>query len=103
MFRVGVQMNAVNLTAMYKKAMRLSTESRSKTSMGEMSNMMASDSAILFNFIHFSNQVWVAPIQIILALVLLFISMSSPFSLSLYSTLPFFVCVSVLVVFLLLI
>eukprot|EP00163_Fabomonas_tropica_P027239 TRINITY_DN518_c0_g1_i15.p1 TRINITY_DN518_c0_g1~~TRINITY_DN518_c0_g1_i15.p1 ORF type:complete len:109 (+),score=19.24 TRINITY_DN518_c0_g1_i15:237-563(+) len=33
MFRVGVQMNAVNLTAMYKKAMRLSTESRSKTSM----------------------------------------------------------------------
>ncbi|GKZ00646.1 hypothetical protein MPSEU_001016800 [Mayamaea pseudoterrestris] len=59
-------------TMLYRKALRVSAAARAKTSTGQVINMMSNDTAQLQRFLQFAGMILVAPIQIIIALVLIF-------------------------------
>lgn len=58
-------------TMLYRKALRVSAAGRAKTSTGQVVNMMSNDTAQLQRFLQFIGMTMVAPIQIIIALVLI--------------------------------
>jgi ABC-type multidrug transport system fused ATPase/permease subunit len=58
-------------TMLYRKALRVSAAGRAKTSTGQVVNMMSNDTAQLQRFLQFVGMTLVAPIQIIIALVLI--------------------------------
>jgi ABC transporter transmembrane region len=60
-------------TLLYRKALRVSAAARAMTSTGQVVNMMSNDTAQLQRFLQFVGMVMVAPIQIILALALIFL------------------------------
>jgi ABC transporter transmembrane region len=57
---------------LYRKALRVSASGRAKTSTGQVVNMMSNDTAQLQRFLQFVGMTIVAPIQIIIALVLIY-------------------------------
>lgn len=59
-------------TMLYRKALRVSAAGRAKTSTGQVVNMMSNDTAQLQRFLQFIGYTMVAPIQIILALALIY-------------------------------
>ena len=59
-------------TMLYRKALRVSAAARAKTSTGQVVNMMSNDSAQLQRFLQFVGMTMTAPIQIVLALVLIY-------------------------------
>ena len=59
-------------TLLYRKALRVSASGRAKTSTGQVVNMMSNDTAQLQRFLQFAGMTFVAPLQIIIALVLIF-------------------------------
>jgi ATP-binding cassette subfamily C (CFTR/MRP) protein 1 len=59
-------------TMLYRKALRVSASGRAKTSTGQVVNMMSNDTAQLQRFLQFVGMTLVAPLQIIIALVLIF-------------------------------
>lgn len=59
-------------TMLYRKALRVSAAGRAKTSTGQVVNMMSNDTAQLQRFLQFVGMTIVAPVQIILALVLIY-------------------------------
>lgn len=59
-------------TMLYRKALRVSAAARAKTSTGQVINMMSNDTAQLQRFLQFGGMILVAPIQIIIALALIF-------------------------------
>jgi len=69
--------NAVS-TLLYRKALRVSAPGRAKTSTGQVVNMMSNDTAQLQRFLQFGGMTLVAPIQIILALALIYREVSLP-------------------------
>ena len=60
-------------TLLYRKALRVSAAARAMTSTGQVVNMMSNDTAQLQRFLQFVGMVMVAPIQIVLALALIFL------------------------------
>lgn len=59
-------------TMLYRKALRVSAAGRAKTSTGQVVNMMSNDTAQLQRFLQFVGMTIVAPVQIVLALVLIY-------------------------------
>lgn len=58
-------------TMLYRKALRVSAAGRSKTSTGQVVNMMSNDTSQLQRFLQFVGMTAVAPIQIVIALILI--------------------------------
>jgi ABC-type multidrug transport system fused ATPase/permease subunit len=65
-------------TLLYRKALRVSAAARALTSTGQVVNMMSNDTAQIQRFLQFLGMVLVAPLQIILALALIFMQVSDP-------------------------
>jgi len=59
-------------TLLYRKALNVSAAGRMQTSTGQVVNMMSNDTAQLQRFLQFIGFVSVAPLQIVLALVMIF-------------------------------
>lgn len=59
-------------TMLYRKALRVSAAGRAKTSTGQVVNMMSNDTAQLQRFLQFIGLILVAPLQIVIALVLIY-------------------------------
>lgn len=59
-------------TMLYRKALHVSAAGRAKTSTGQVVNMMSNDTAQLQRFLQFVGMTIVAPLQIIIALILIF-------------------------------
>lgn len=59
-------------TMLYRKALRVSAAGRAKTSTGQVVNMMSNDTAQLQRFLQFVGMTIVAPLQIVIALVLIY-------------------------------
>ena len=59
-------------TMLYRKSLRVSAAGRAKTSTGQVVNMMSNDTSQLQRFLQFAGLTMVAPLQIIIALVLIF-------------------------------
>lgn len=57
---------------LYRKALRVSAAGRAKTSTGQVVNMMSNDTAQLQRFMQFVGMTIVAPLQIVIALVLIY-------------------------------
>ena len=60
------------VTAVYQKAFRLSNDSRQKSTIGEMVNLMSTDSHRLMEVALDLHIVWAGPLQIIVAIALLY-------------------------------
>lgn len=60
-------------TMLYRKSLRVSAAGRALTSTGQVVNMMSNDTAQLQRFLQFAGMILVAPIQIIIALGLIFL------------------------------
>jgi hypothetical protein len=59
-------------TLLYRKSLRVSAAGRAKTSTGQVVNMMSNDTQQLQRFLQFAGMILVAPLQIIVALVLVY-------------------------------
>jgi ABC-type multidrug transport system fused ATPase/permease subunit len=57
---------------LYRKALRVSAGGRAKTSTGQVVNMMSNDTMQLQRFLQFGGMTLVAPVQIIVALYLIY-------------------------------
>lgn len=51
--------------------MKISTSARRSTSVGEMTNLMQSDAQSFVDLVGFLNMTWSAPLQVIIAMILL--------------------------------
>eukprot|EP00003_Mantamonas_plastica_P005852 TRINITY_DN1477_c0_g1_i3.p1 TRINITY_DN1477_c0_g1~~TRINITY_DN1477_c0_g1_i3.p1 ORF type:complete len:1396 (-),score=534.50 TRINITY_DN1477_c0_g1_i3:135-3824(-) len=71
LFNAGIKINAANSAAIFDKAMKLSNNSRQKKTAGEVINLMSSDLQIMFQFLPVVHNLWIAPIQLVAALILL--------------------------------
>eukprot|EP01113_Clastostelium_recurvatum_P045650 TRINITY_DN786_c0_g1_i1.p1 TRINITY_DN786_c0_g1~~TRINITY_DN786_c0_g1_i1.p1 ORF type:complete len:1526 (-),score=434.15 TRINITY_DN786_c0_g1_i1:5921-10498(-) len=70
-FRVGQQVRSAVVSVVYRKSMRLSGASRQKWTVGEIVNHQSIDAQRFQGTLTFLHMVWSAPIQIIIAMVLL--------------------------------
>lgn len=74
-FRVqllGIQIKTMAISAIYRKAMLMSRSSRIGSTTGEIINLMAVDSQRFQDLLMYVNLIWSAPLQITLAVVLLY-------------------------------
>ncbi|KAG0224129.1 hypothetical protein BGW42_005307 [Actinomortierella wolfii] len=75
-FRTGMHIRAGLVTAIYQKSLRLSNTSRQQFTVGEIVNHMSIDSQRVQDLVSYLHVVWSGLFQIILALVLLYQTMS---------------------------
>ncbi|CAH1406916.1 unnamed protein product [Nezara viridula] len=68
---VGLRMRTSIMTAVYRKALKLSSSARKYSTLGEIVNLMAVDSQTFMNVMPHLNTLWSAPLQIALSLVFL--------------------------------
>eukprot|EP00542_Grammatophora_oceanica_P015908 CAMPEP_0194036992 /NCGR_PEP_ID=MMETSP0009_2-20130614/9365_1 /TAXON_ID=210454 /ORGANISM="Grammatophora oceanica, Strain CCMP 410" /LENGTH=1435 /DNA_ID=CAMNT_0038678979 /DNA_START=134 /DNA_END=4441 /DNA_ORIENTATION=+ len=59
-------------TLLYRKSLRVSSAGRAKTSTGQIVNMMSNDTTQLQRFLQFGGMTFVAPLQIIISLYLIY-------------------------------
>ncbi|CDW52939.1 ABC membrane and ABC tran domain containing prote in [Trichuris trichiura] len=71
MSRVGMNLKSILMSAIFEKALRLSSDSRRETTAGEMINMMSADIERILHVCPYLLLVWSAPLEVILALVFL--------------------------------
>lgn len=64
-------------TMLYRKSLRVSSAGRAQTSTGQVVNMMSNDTAQLQRLLLFCGMILVAPMQIIISLVLIFMQVES--------------------------
>ncbi|GAM21228.1 hypothetical protein SAMD00019534_044030 [Acytostelium subglobosum LB1] len=76
--RVGDYMRSVIVCDVYKKSLKLSNSARSKTSPGEIVNLMSNDAQRMTEVFQLVNNGVFAPFQIIVCIVLLYISIGWP-------------------------
>ena len=72
MAHCGVFVRTAVSTLLYQKCLRVSAAGRAKTSTGQVVNMMSNDTMQLLRFLQFLGMTVVAPIQIVVALYLIF-------------------------------
>lgn len=60
------------LSAVYRKSLRLSNDTRRKFTIGEITNLMSVDAERVQETFQFVHQLWTAPYTIILALFFLY-------------------------------
>ncbi|CAM6102471.1 unnamed protein product [Calypogeia fissa] len=70
--KLGLQMWSAVGCAVYNKALRLSLKARQGRGVGEITNMMSSDLQRLLDLIYYIQQGFVIPLQITLAVIILF-------------------------------
>ncbi|XP_043683572.1 multidrug resistance-associated protein 1 isoform X6 [Vespula pensylvanica] len=68
MFLVGLRIRTALITAIYRKAMRMSNSARKESTLGEIVNLMSVDAQRFMDLTAYINMIWSAPLQIILAL-----------------------------------
>ena len=71
----GMRLRAALVTAIYKKALRLSNTSRQRSTVGEVVNHMSVDAQRLMDLMGYLQILWSGPLQITLALVFLYRTM----------------------------
>ncbi|CAF1005542.1 unnamed protein product [Brachionus calyciflorus] len=76
-FLAGVQTRSSLMNLIYKKSLRLSTESRRKATTGEILNLMQVNTHIFVELSNNGHQVWSGPIKIIVASVILWYYLGS--------------------------
>eukprot|EP00529_Nitzschia_sp_RCC80_P007056 CAMPEP_0113524496 /NCGR_PEP_ID=MMETSP0014_2-20120614/46247_1 /TAXON_ID=2857 /ORGANISM="Nitzschia sp." /LENGTH=1530 /DNA_ID=CAMNT_0000422611 /DNA_START=90 /DNA_END=4685 /DNA_ORIENTATION=- /assembly_acc=CAM_ASM_000159 len=72
MAHCGVFVRTAVSTMLYRKALNVSAAGRAKTSTGQVVNMMSNDTMQLQRFLQFASFTIVAPLQIVIALVLIY-------------------------------
>lgn len=70
--RVGIRARNAVAVAVYDKALRLSAAARGSTSVGNIVNIMSNDAQRLQDVFVLLNGLWSSPLQILIAMVLLF-------------------------------
>nr|XP_008197323.1 PREDICTED: multidrug resistance-associated protein 1 isoform X3 [Tribolium castaneum] len=71
MFVVGMRIRTALVSAIYKKALRVSNKARKESTVGEIVNLMSVDAQKFIDLTAYINMIWSAPLQIILALYFL--------------------------------
>ncbi len=72
MSRLGTRVKTAIMTRVFNKAMRLNARAMSKTSTGTIVNLMSNDAQQIQRFANFCNLLWTSPIQIGVALWLIY-------------------------------
>jgi len=72
MAHAGVFVRTAVSTLLYRKALTVSAAGRAMTSTGQVVNMMSNDTMQLQRFLQFAGFTFIAPLQIIIALVLIY-------------------------------
>ena len=70
--RSGMHVRAALVTAIYKKALRLSNQSRQQSTVGEIVNLMSVDAQRMMDLSSYLHLLWSSPVQIVLAMVSLY-------------------------------
>jgi ATP-binding cassette, subfamily C (CFTR/MRP), member 1 len=70
-FRVGMNLRSTVIVAVYQKAIRLSIGARQSKSVGEIVNIMSTDSQRLQDLTTYLQMIWSAPLQIALSIYFL--------------------------------
>ena len=71
MARVGARIRTSLMNLVYEKGLNLSSNSRRLTSVGEMTNLISVDASIFVELMMYINNLWTAPIQILICVILL--------------------------------
>lgn len=71
----GIRIRTQITAALYRKALKLSSGSRSKFTTGEIVNLMAVDAQRFVMTTSFINLLWSAPFQIVVAMILLWLEL----------------------------
>ncbi|XP_030383704.1 multidrug resistance-associated protein 1 isoform X7 [Scaptodrosophila lebanonensis] len=71
MFIVGLRIRTALVSAIYRKALRISNSARKESTVGEIVNLMAVDAQRFMDLTTYLNMLWSAPLQISLALFFL--------------------------------
>ncbi|XP_022147122.1 ABC transporter C family member 9-like isoform X2 [Momordica charantia] len=69
--QLGLRLRAALISHIYKKGLRLSSQSRQSCSSGEIMNYMSVDIQRITDFIWYLNTIWMLPVQISLAIYIL--------------------------------
>ncbi|KAK7082098.1 Canalicular multispecific organic anion transporter 1 [Halocaridina rubra] len=72
MFLVGLRIRTGVISAVYRKALKISNSARKESTVGEIVNLMSVDAQRFMDLTTYLNMIWSAPLQIALCLVLLF-------------------------------
>lgn len=67
----GIKVRTQLTASIYRKALKLSNASRSKFTVGQIVNLMAVDAQVFLELSTYINMIWSAPLQIVVALTLL--------------------------------
>ncbi|KAI1286714.1 ATP-binding cassette sub-family C member 3 [Halotydeus destructor] len=67
----GMQMKTAVISALHRKSLKLSPTAKTQFTTGQIVNLMSVDSQAIVNYVSFANNWWVAPLQIIIAMKLL--------------------------------
>ncbi|KAI1299647.1 ATP-binding cassette sub-family C member 3 [Halotydeus destructor] len=68
---VAMQMKTAIVSTLHRKALRLSPSTKSNSSTGQIVNLISVDTQRIVEFISSSNKYWAAPLQVVLAIYLL--------------------------------
>ncbi|XP_034253299.1 multidrug resistance-associated protein 1-like isoform X3 [Thrips palmi] len=71
MFLVGMRIRTALVSAIYRKALRMSNSARKESTVGEIVNLMSVDAQRFIDLTAYINMIWSAPLQIALALYFL--------------------------------
>ena len=71
-FQTGIEMKTASISAIYRKSLVLSNDSRREYTMGQIVNLVTTDAQTIQEVLPSINMVWSMPLQIIIALVFLF-------------------------------
>ncbi|KAH9331210.1 hypothetical protein KI387_003318, partial [Taxus chinensis] len=69
---IGIRIKAALTAAIYKKGLMLSSQSRQNHTSGEIINYMSVDANRVGDFALYLHDIWIAPLQVLLALVILY-------------------------------
>ncbi|KAI1286675.1 ATP-binding cassette sub-family C member 3 [Halotydeus destructor] len=67
----GVQMRTAIMSALHRKILKLSATAKAESTTGQIFNLMSVDSESIVGYVNFVNQWWNAPLQIAIAMYLL--------------------------------
>lgn len=77
--RVGMNVRATLITAIFRKTMVLDNDTKKRISTGKINNLMSSDTEMIQSFLSQNiNQLWSAPLRIFVALFLLYRELGWP-------------------------
>jgi ATP-binding cassette subfamily C (CFTR/MRP) protein 1 len=75
MFIVGMRVRTAVISAVYRKALKLSNAARKDSTVGEIVNLMSVDAQRFMDLTTYLNMIWSAPLQISLAMYFLWMQL----------------------------